>query len=400
MLTGELPPDHGGVGDYTARLSDALAALGVPVGILTRSRPGVPSRRTLGASTVPVHGQVRAWDLRVWRLVCRTLARLGPRPLLHIQFQAGAFDLGGSVHLLPSVVRATVPRARIVTTFHDFRIPYLFPKAGLLRLAANRLLARTSHAAIFTDLADLEQAGPEVRGRVVPIGSNVDLAPTAEPTRTEVRHLLGADEQMFLVGYFGFLNAGKGVSTLLEAVGRVATRRPVRLALIGAEAGASNPTDLAEARQVHDAIEQGHLAGLIARTGFLEPADLSAALLACDVLALPFRDGASARRGTLMAALAHGCPIVSTLPERSPSLAGPAAVWLGAGPGAVAVRDGEAISLVPPDDAAALAEALTRLADDSGLRERLAAGARVAAQRIAWPALAAETLAVYESAFS
>src|SRR5215217_9019645 len=78
MLTGELPPDRGGVGDYTARLSDALASLGVPVGIMTRQRPGIPPRRTLGTSRVPVHGVVPGWDARVWPLVGRALAQLGP----------------------------------------------------------------------------------------------------------------------------------------------------------------------------------------------------------------------------------------------------------------------------------------------------------------------------------
>ena len=403
MLTGELPPDRGGIGDYTARLSDALAALGVPIGILTRRRPDVPPRRVLGGSRVPVHGTVEGWGPGVFPLVTRTLAGLGPRPLLHIQFQAGAFDLGGSVHLLPSVLRATVPRARVVTTFHDFLVPYLFPKAGPARLAANRLLARSSHAAIFTDLSDLELAGPGVRGRVVPIGSNVDRIITAEPSRAEVRQRLGADDETFVIGYFGFLNPSKGVPTLLEAVGQVTARRPdrsVRLVLIGAETGVSNPTDLTQVRVVHDAIEQERLGETIVRTGYLSPPDLSATLLACDVVALPFRDGASARRGTLMAAIEHGVPSVSTLPARPSPLAGPRAFWLGAGPGAVAIRDGESILMVPPDDADALATALLRLADDPALRARLAEGARTAAARVAWPALAAETIDVYRETFA
>jgi glycosyltransferase involved in cell wall biosynthesis len=402
MLTGELPPDHGGVGDYTARLSDALAALGVPIGVLTSERPGLPARRLLGANRVPVYGMAPGWDARVWPLVRRSLTHLGPRPLLHIQFQAGAYELGGWVHLLPALLRATLPRARVVTTFHDFLVPYLFPKAGPARLAANRLLARSSHAAIFTDLADLELAGPGVRGQVVPIGSNVDCAPSPEPSREDIRRLLGADTETFLVGYFGFLNPSKGVPTLLEAIGQLAAHDPerqVRLAMIGAETGVSNPTDLSQARTVHDAIEHEHLAERIVRTGYLLPPDLSATLLACDAIALPFLDGASARRGTLMAALAHSLPIVSTLPARSSPVAGAAAVWLGAGPGAAAARDDEAILLVPPDDATALAAALARLRDDVALRSRLAAGAQAVAARISWPALAEETLRIYASTF-
>ena len=64
----------------------------------------------------------------------------------------------------------------------------------------------------------------------------------------------------------------------------------------------------------------------------------------------------------------------------------------------MAVRDGEAIVLVPPDDPAALADALGRLADD-GLRA-LATGARAVAARISWPTLAAETAAIYSETFS
>jgi glycosyltransferase involved in cell wall biosynthesis len=406
MLAGEFPPDQGGVGDYTARLSEALAGLGLPVGVLARKRKDQPDRRLYTSGTrsddvsVPVQARIEAWDARAWPRVCRALAQLGPRPLLHIQFQAGAFDLGGSVHLLPTIVRSVLPRARVVTTFHDFLIPYLFPKAGPLRLATNRLLARTSHAAIFTDLADLEQAGPGVRGHVVPIGSNLDPDPSAATLRADVRRLLGADEQTFLIGYFGFLNASKGVPTLLESVARLKDTRPVRLVLIGAEAGISDPTDLGQARAVHDTIERLDLGDLVVRTGYLPPSDLSATLPACDALALPFVDGASARRGTLMAALAHGLPTVSTLPEPRPALAGPAAIWLGSGPTGVAIRDGEAILLVPPDDPMALTEALAHLADDPDLRARLAAGAGSIAARISWPALAAETAAIYSEVFA
>lgn len=410
LLSGEFPPDRGGVGDYTARLAGALAARGLPVVVLTRRRADAPARRhyddAATGARVPVYAAVPGWDARALGTVVAALRCLGPHPILHVQFQAGAFDLGGTVHLLPAWLRIALPGARVVTTFHDFLVPYLFPKAGPLRPAANRLLARTSHRAIFADPADLTLAGVGVRGRVVPIGSNLDVRPVADTERGAIRNRLGAEPTTFLVGYFGFLNRSKGVPTLLRAVRRlVEAGRPVRLALIGAETGASDPTDLAEARAVAQLVESLELRERVTPTGYLEPAALSAALLACDVLALPFLDGASSRRGTLMGAIAHGVPIVTT---RSPG-AGDAELLphtgndlLRDGENAMPresestlLRDGTSALLVPPGDHEALVVALTRLADDPALRARLAAGAAMLAPRIGWGAIAEAVEATY-----
>jgi glycosyltransferase involved in cell wall biosynthesis len=413
LLTGEFPPDAGGVGDYTARFAEALATLGVPVGVLTRRRAGRPLTRrfrrpeAIDAPVVPVYARIEAWDVGAWRAVLAALRRLGPRPVLHIQFQAGAFDLGGAVHLLPLVVRARLPAARVVTTFHDFLIPYLFPKAGPLRPAANRLLARSSHAAIFAEPADLAAAGPGVRGYLVPIGSNVDADPPPGFDRANVRRLLRADGDTLLIGYFGFLNASKGAGTLLEAVRLlVSCGRRVRLALIGAQVGASDATDRGQAEEVRRAIERLGLADVVSATGHLPAADASAALLACDLLALPYRDGASLRRGTLMAGLAHGLPIVSTLvgPDAQRAALTSARPVGDAGRGQVEgyvpLRDGQELLLVPPDDPAALADRIARLADDAELRARLAGNARAVAERIAWPAIARRTLGIYRETFN
>lgn len=324
------------------------------------------------------------WDPRCWPIVRRELRRLGPCPLLHIQYQAGAFDLGGWVHLLPLWVRATIPAARIVTTFHDFRSPYLFPKAGPLRPAANRLLARLSHASIFSEAADLASAGPGVRGHLIPIGSNVDCAPPPGYERSAARGRLGADESTLLVGYFGFINQSKGSETLLAALsGLVQHGRRARLVFIGAVAGSSDLTDVGHARGVRTWIKENRLEGHVAFTGFLEASAVTAALLACDVIAQPYVDGASLRRGTLMAAIAHGMPIVSTqgAPPSDPALP--------------RLADGENVLLVPPRDGEALARAIARIGDDAALRARLSAGARGLADQIAWPRIAQATLGVY-----
>ena len=53
------------------------------------------------------------------------------------------------------------------------------------------------------------------------------------------------------------------------------------------------------------------LNGRLIATGGLPPEDLSRHLGACDLMIQPYIDGVSTRRGSVMAALAHGLPVVT-----------------------------------------------------------------------------------------
>ncbi|MFN3337159.1 MAG: glycosyltransferase, partial [Thermomicrobium sp.] len=119
FVTGEYPPLRGGVGDYTQRLAQGLAASGWAVEIATRL---LPRQRSEG---LPVRWQLASWGRPLWQML-HELRRSGWRGVLHLQYQAGAFDLQGRVALLPLLARP-LP---VITTFHDTRVPYLFPNAG------------------------------------------------------------------------------------------------------------------------------------------------------------------------------------------------------------------------------------------------------------------------------
>src|SRR5262249_3605883 len=152
---GEYPPDVGGVGDYTMRLRAALSDSGWPSGVLTRSH-------------------VRKWNARSLVVLVRAAPRDG---IVHVQYQAAAFDLLGDICLAPMLLRLARRGVRSVTTFHDARVPYLFPRAAGLRPVALRLLARTSDAVVAADQRDLRAlGGPSPRHYHVPIGSNVSCA--------------------------------------------------------------------------------------------------------------------------------------------------------------------------------------------------------------------------------
>src|SRR5690606_22549500 len=85
-----------------------------------------------------------------------------------------------------------------------------------------------------------------------------------------------------------------------------------RLLLIGDAAGASDPTNRLANAELEALLAPEGLGQAVQRTGWLPPEAVSAHLQACDVVVLPYRDGASLRRGSLLAALVHGLPIVTT----------------------------------------------------------------------------------------
>jgi polysaccharide biosynthesis protein PslF len=379
MLTGEYPPQRGGVADYTARLADGLRQLGHQVSVLTSQAPSGAGDDAL------TFRRVRDWGFGCWPKVEAAVTKLRP-DVLHIQHQAGAYQLKGAVNLLPLWLRRRRRlRLRTVTTFHDLRVPYLFPRAGPLRELAVRVLVQTSHAAIFVDPADLDRAGSGPCRRWIPVGSNVACAPPDGFDRDRARRALGVADGDLLVGYFGFLSASKGAHTLLKALRHLLDDgRPVRLALIGATAGASNPSDRDD--EV-DALALARSLGLDTRlqlTGYLPPAELSTRLLACDLLALPYQDGASFRRGSLLVGLEHGLPIVTTTP---------AAGAYGSSPRRL--EPGRHFLAAPPNDPPALAAAIARLIDDPQLRARLGREARLLAAQCTWKAIATETAQVY-----
>jgi glycosyltransferase involved in cell wall biosynthesis len=149
--------------------------------------------------------------------------------------------------------------------------------------------------------------------------------------------------------------------------------------MIGGQVGDSDPTNVAYAEHVQALGTELGLRDHILWTGYTDAEQVSANLFAADICVLPYRDGASYRRGSFMAALAHGLSIVSTQP-RAPI---------------DTLVDGDNILLVPADDPLATADAVERLASTPELRARLSRGALQLAQAFTWNSIASKTAQVY-----
>ncbi|MDQ1301282.1 MAG: hypothetical protein QG637_1203 [Chloroflexota bacterium] len=122
-------------------------------------------------------------------------------------------------------------------------------------------------------------------------------------------------------------------------------------------------------------------------TGFTNNDQVSANLLAADCAVLPYREGASLRHGSLMAALAHGLPIVSTRPpDDVREVTGLFPV----------LHNAKSALLVSPDDPAGLAQAVTRLMSDGVLRAQLAGAAKDLARQFEWGSIAERHIETYQ----
>jgi glycosyltransferase involved in cell wall biosynthesis len=214
----------------------------------------------------------------------------------------------------------------------------------------------------------------------IPIGSNIYCQPPQDNDRSRQRALWGAGPDTWLLAYFGFMNVGKGGDTLIRALAELAQAgKPARLLMVGGQVGASDPTNQAYLAQVEQLIDELGVRDRVQWTGFVTNEQVSANLLAADCAVLPYREGASLRHGSLMAALAHGLPIVSTRPpDDVREVAGLFPM----------LHNGKSALLVSPDDPAALAEAVTRVMSDDVGRTRLAAAAKELSRQFEWDTIA------------
>jgi glycosyltransferase involved in cell wall biosynthesis len=195
------------------------------------------------------------------------------------------------------------------------------------------------------------------------------------------RKKYGASDDTLLLAYFGFLNESKGGEELIEALVLLRQRGiDARLLFIG-DVGHADPTNVTYAEQVRTLIRTHNLVEFVHFTGYTDLPQVSANLLAADGIVMPYRDGVSFRRTTLIAALRHGCPIVSTTPVDSTLIP--------------EIRPGENMLLAPPRNPTALAQTIALLAGDAALRQKLALGAKQLGNLFEWDRIARETMALY-----
>ncbi len=384
LVTGEFPPMEGGVGAFTQELARALHENGHEIHVISsrETRPETAERtyRTrndpINLGFAQLHPRIERWRWPSLATIADIILRT-ELDIVNIQYQAAAFNMNSAaINILPLRLKGVT---QTVVTFHDLRVPYLFPKAGGLRRSAVNFMARHANGTIVTNRADYESLSAFLTKPIaqIPIGSNITAYTPNHIEIAEAREQLGINEDSILIGYFGFLNESKGADTLLAAMAKLDQR--YHLVFIGGQTGASDPTNAAFLEHMKHLVKEFSLSDRVHWTGFLSDIRVSTFLHAADFMVMPYRDGATLRRGTLMAVLAHGRPLITSEPsEPTPEL-----------------KSGQNVWLVPPQDVPTLTKAIETLAGDSTLRHKIGTGARETASLFTWDKIADQTAAFF-----
>lgn len=286
-----------GVGDYTAKLANALhgcddTAVAVVTHAAAVPKPAAfqfevfPVARTWGISDlIPISSIVRPW-----------------RPdIMHIQYPTQGYGHGLLPWFLPTLFSiANVP---IVQTWHEYHPERVRRNILNAVLGGGLVVVRPDYKAMMPGWYRWLIRNKSFR--FIPNASAIPQVELTEEQRLKLRSRF-APRTKEVVVFFGFVHPAKRVELLFE----IADPKRHHLILIG---------DLNVDDAYHNGIlrlaSEGRWAGHVTMTGFLSPEEVGQILAASDAVVLPFRDGAGIWNTSIHAALSQGTFVLATSQE-------------------------------------------------------------------------------------
>lgn len=357
LITGEYPPQPGGVSDYTRIIACELAAAGDEVHVWCPNAAGAIPQD----SGVSVHGnlgRLSPADLRSCGKRLNQFSR--PRRLL-VQWVPHAYGYK-SLNVMFCLwlwQRVRLHGDRIELMVHEPFLPFN-------RSAWKQNLAAVIHRLMILILLNCvdrvwlsipgwePMLAPYAIGRKLsftwlPIPSNITDV-HQDSIAESIRRRYAAENQT-LLGHFG--TYGRVITDMLDPVlpALLRERNDLSVLLMGRRS---------EAYRDELAAKHSDIALRLFATGGLETDELSNCISACDAMLQPYPDGISSRRTSAMVSLAHGKPLITTSGELTEP------IW----------AMNEAVMLAAAGDAESLIRQSIRLLEDLNQRQRLGTAAR------------------------
>ena len=362
----------GGSAENTLATMLALEAAGyagsLAVGVAASDAASVNDARRRGATLHDVPGLGRevgprdaAALVRLWRLM-----RAQQPAIVHTHTSKAGFigRLAARLAGVPVVIHQ--PHGHIFYAYYG-------PRRTAFYVALERLAARWTDRIVTLTERGIDEhlargIGERAQYRAVPSGVPTAELRAAAPTRGVARARLRLPDDAFVVVGLGRFVPVKGFDVLITALPTLAAAVPSTCVLL-----------------VGDGPERVALEAQASRLGVRDrlrftgvTPDIAVCLAAADVLAAPSRNEGMGR--ALVEGMALGLPVVGSEVGGIPAV----------------IADGETGWLVPPGDAAALAEALVELGRDAALCAKLGAAAAARAEAFSSRVAHAAMRAIYD----
>lgn len=312
LLTCEYPPKPGGVSDYTAVVAAGLVAAGCEVHVWA---PGDEPRPEADPAGATVHRVAGRFGPRGLTRLSRGLDRFpGPRTIV-VQYVPHGFRWKAMNVPFAAWVFARRVRNRddVRVMFHEVAYPWVRRSlrynviAAVTRIMVFLMIRACSRAyqSIPGWEAMLRQyGGPRLSITWTPVPANIPNDPTPAAVLARRFEVTNGRPAACVIGHFG--TYGPLITpTLAPVLGAILDGRPDACVLLLGAGGDRWRNELIRGRTDR--------ASRVFAPGSLSGEAVAEYLRACDLAVQPYPDGASTRRGSLMAALANGVPVVTTL---------------------------------------------------------------------------------------
>jgi polysaccharide biosynthesis protein PslF len=383
VISAAFPPVKAGEADHAFHLCRRLAARGLDVHVLT-------TKRNIQLSGLPfkLYPIMPHWLWPDLPRFAKFLTECAPDAVLLI-YSDRDYNCHPMITLAPSLAKVLLPSVPFVT---QLETEYISRKTSLptkvvLKLVSGlggrhhfdyifgTLLSKSDRFIVLSErhLYALLNSFPFLSGRGMVI-SPPPLVNICEDkdgiARCRGRKTLGIESEDFVIAYYGYLYAEKGIETLFAAFQILSSQRKnVRLLMIGGSGPESQNSSYINA--IHDLAKQLQIQAKLTWTGeyHSDSDEASFYLRTADVCVFPFKYGVTLNRSSVAVAAAHGLPIITTKGHSLES----------------AFLDRVNLLLCPPDDPHALAWTIGLVIGDRALHHRLHVGAlKLAEEYFCW----------------
>ncbi|MDD2889466.1 MAG: glycosyltransferase family 4 protein [bacterium] len=339
IISRTFPPTICGVGDYSYWLANILESLNNEITVITTNKASDEKINVISIG--------KNWNILKLHRILSILRSANPDFII-IQYVCQLYGKAGiipNIVLLVFLIKLKFKSIKLVITFHELWIPLTFKDfiLGIIqRLEAGFIILMANTSIITTNTREmaLKKLFPRARIYKIPVGSNI---PNKEKLSPSIHYL----KKDFTLGTFGRLHPERDLLTIISAIKIITVYKyNVTLKIIGKiDQGIIYTTLLKKIKDL--GIEKN-----IIWTDSCSAKEIEKHITNLDIYLSPEIDGASGRRGALMAALSFGLPIIAYGGKDTEKI----------------FENGENIILIPPRKPDILAQRIIELANDEKRR--------------------------------